>query len=211
MAISLKHALIATALLTFSMPAIACSSNGSHQVASTAGGGANRSSTPTVAASCGTASRVNARRVASNPKARRLGPVVFTPLALLDTIRPQPYPARGASAAHATKVGATLIGGAQRAQVRISPQGAARLVYGDAFNRMLGSGDVTWAALPSAVILRTCRDDKGRAQPTAFPGGLLFRDDRVCRIRLTVSSAGSVVTRAYSVGFARCRSAGPDS
>lgn len=158
-----------------------------------------------VAAVCEGASAVDVQRVVANPQAERLGSVVFTPLELLPKILPQPYPTRGAAEAHATKIGATIIGGVRRARVRISPRGAARLVYGGELTRRLGSGDIAWSALPSALVLAACLDDQGRPRATIFPGGLVFRDTGVCRVRLTAASRGVSVTRAFRVGFPRCR------
>jgi len=146
----------------------------------------------------------NVRRLLANPKALRLGRLVFTPLALLGSVQPQPYSVRGAPRAAATKLGAALFGGAGRARITIAPRGAARLVYGDELNQKLSSGDVAWSALPRSVVLIACTDERGRARPTVFPGGFVFRNDRVCRIRLSVSSGGARVTRSLGVGFPAC-------
>ncbi|WP_217923644.1 hypothetical protein [Miltoncostaea oceani] len=144
------------------------------------------------------------RRLLANPKALRLGRVVFTPLARLGSVRPQPYPARGAPKAHATKIGAALFAGATRARITIAPRGAARLVYSDEMNEKLGAGDIAWSAVPSSIVLVACLDKRGRPRATSFPGGFLFRNDRVCRIRLSVYSGGAGVTRSLPIGFPAC-------
>jgi hypothetical protein len=157
-----------------------------------------------VTASCEATEPPNVRRLLDNPKALRLGRVVFTPLALLGSVQPQRYPARGAPEASATKVGATIFGGATRARITIEPRRAARLVYGDELNQKLSTGNLAWSALPSSIVVVACADEKGRPRATAFAGGFLFRNDRVCRIRLSVSSGGPRVTRSLPVGSADC-------
>ena len=217
----LRCVTVSIACLTLSLAAMACSSGSVAQSASSsglrttpAGGGpsgvtsAERASpgpAPTqITASCEASKPPNVRRLLANPKALRLGRVVFTPLALLGSIEPQPYPARGAPEARATKIGAVLFGGAGRARITIEPRGAARLAYGDELNQKLSTGDIAWSAIPNSIVLVACTDAQGRPRATGFPGGFLFRNDRVCRIRLSVSSGGARVTRSLPVGSPAC-------
>lgn len=157
-----------------------------------------------VTASCEATKPPKVRRLLANPKALRLGRVVFTPLALLGSVQPQPYPTRGAPEATATKIGAILFAGARRARVTIEPRGAARLVYGDELNQRLSTGQLAWSAIPSSIVLVACSDEQGRPRATGFAGGFVFRNDRVCRIRLSVSSGGARVMRSLPVGSAGC-------
>jgi hypothetical protein len=216
----LRCVAVSIACLALSLAAMACSSGSVAQSASSglkttpAGGGpigftyAERASpgpAPVqVTGACEASKPPNVRRLLANPKALRLGRVVFTPLALLGSIEPQPYPARGAPEARATKIGAVLFGGAGRARITIEPRRAARLAYGDELNQKLSTGDIAWSAIPSSIVLIACTDAQGRPRATGFPGGFLFRNGRVCRIRLSVSSGGVRVTRSLPVGSPAC-------
>lgn len=212
---------VSIACVTLPLGAMACSSGSGDQGASssvlkgTPPPGAPSGSTsaqraaagpaPTqVTAPCEASGPPKVRRLLANPKALSFGRVIFTPLALLGSIQPQPFPARGAPQASATKIGAILFGGAGRARITIEPRGAARLVYGAELNQKLSTGDLAWSAIPSSVVLVACTDERGSSRATGFSGGLLFRNDRVCRIRLSVSSGGARVTRSLPVGSPVC-------
>lgn len=212
---------VSMACLTLLLGAMACSSgsgsgsasssNPASTTAPSAPDGSTSAERPTpgtaptqVTAACEATAPPRVRRLLANPKALRFGRVIFTPLALLGSTLPQPFPTRGAPEAHATKIGAILFRGAARARITIEPRATVRLVYGAELNRRLSRGNIAWSAIPSSIIFVACTDEQGRPEATGFPGGFVFRSDRVCNIRLSVSSGDARVTRSLPVGSARC-------
>lgn len=153
---------------------------------------------------CNRAGPISASRVASNPKARRVGPVVFTPLALSRSIAPQPENIGGAPDARSIKIGATVISGGPTARVAISAPGGARLLYGSELFEALADKSLRWTALPRQVVFVRCANRDGGARTTAFPGGFVLRRAHTCvRLRVT-DSRGRSATRSFPIGRGDC-------
>ena len=145
------------------------------------------------------------KRVASNPKARRVGSVVFTPLALLRSIALQPEDIAGAPDALSIKIGATVVTGGPRTRVGISAPGGARLLYHPELLHARADRSLRWSQLPRAVVFERCRDEPGASVVTGFPGGFVLRRAHTCvRLRVT-NSHGQTARGAFPVGRGECR------
>jgi hypothetical protein len=153
---------------------------------------------------CHRAEPVPVSRVASNPKARRVGPVVFTPLALSRSITPYPDDIAGARTARSIKVGVTVISGGPSARVAIWAPGGARLLYGAELIEALADGSLRWSNLPTAVVFERCRSARGGAVTTGFPGGFILRQRHTCvRLRVT-DGQGRLTTKWFAFGRGVC-------
>jgi len=153
---------------------------------------------------CDRARPISASRVASNPKARRVGPVVFTPLALSRSIAPYPEDIAGARTARSIKIGATVISGGPSVRVGIWAPGGARLLYGAELGEALADGSLRWSDLPAAVVFERCRSGRGAAVATGFPGGFILRRTHTCvRLRVT-DGQGRSTTRWFAFGRGVC-------
>lgn len=152
---------------------------------------------------CKRAGPISASRVSSNPKARRVGAVVFTPLALSRSIKLQPEGIAGAPGARSIKIGATVISGGPSTRVAISAPGGARLLYGAELIESLADGSLRWSALPRSIVFVRCREGGG-ARATAFPGGFILRRANTCvRLRVT-DSKGRSAARSFAFGRHLC-------